>query len=220
MKLLLTSNGLSNQLITNALSELVGKPPSETKIAFIPTAMNVDEGDKGWFINHLATIKEQNFKDIDVVDISALPLDIWKPRLEQADVLFFGGGNTSHLMHWIVESGLKDLLPEWMKTKVWAGISAGSMVTNRMVSLSDKDKKIYYEEDFGYKNEEGLGFMDFYIRPHLNSSDFPLARKAYLESMMKEINAKIYALDDMSAIKVVDDRIEIVTEGEVLVLKN
>jgi len=78
MKLLLTSNGLSNQSIAKALFDLVGKPAAETSIAFIPTAMNVGSGDKEWFIDDLYNIKKQGLKNIDVVDISALPKNIWE----------------------------------------------------------------------------------------------------------------------------------------------
>lgn len=218
MKFLLTSNGLSNQKIADALFELVGKSPSEMTIAFIPTAMNIGEGDKDWFVDDLMNIKKQGLACLDVVDISALPIEIWKPRLEAADVLFFSGGNTSHLMRWIVESGLKELLPEFLKTKVWAGISAGSMVTNPTLALSSNDKKIYYEEVTGYRSDEGLGYVDFYVRPHYNSPYFPKANKEYLEQIAVDFDAKIYALDDMSALKVVDNIVEIVSEGDFLVL--
>ncbi len=218
MKFLLTSNGLSNQSIANALFELVGKPAGETKIAFIPTAMNVGRGDKGWFIDDLHNIQKQGCAEVDIVDISALPKEIWQPRLENADVLFFSGGNTSHLMRWIKESGLEDILPELLQTRVWAGISAGSMVTNPTLALSSKDKKLYYEESFGYKSEEALHFVDIYVRPHLNSKDFPHVRKEYLESIAQEVGKPIYALDDESALKITGDQIEVVTEGEYLKL--
>ncbi|MEK7552668.1 MAG: Type 1 glutamine amidotransferase-like domain-containing protein [Patescibacteria group bacterium] len=218
MKLLLTSNGLSNQSIAKALFGLVEKPPSETKIAFIPTAMNVENGDKSWFIDDLANIKNQDVGRIDIVDISALPKEIWQSRLEDADVLFFSGGNATHLLRWIKKSGLEKLLPEWLKTKVWVGISAGSMVTNPTLALSSKDKKIYYEETVGYKNEKALGFVDFYIRPHFNSPDFPQANREYLLEVAREIPNTIYALDDLSAVKVVDGKAEIISEGEYLVL--
>lgn len=218
MKFLLTSNGLSNQSIAGALFELVGKKPEDTTIAFIPTAANVEVGDKGWLINDLLAIKEQNFKSADIVDISALPKESWEPRLRSADILFFSGGNTSHLMRWINESGLAGLLPELLQKKVWVGISAGSMVVNPTLALCSKDEKIYYEENFDYKNEEALNFVDFYIRPHLNSSHFPHARKEYLEEVAKEFSATIYALDDQSALKYDDGKIEIISEGEWLKL--
>ena len=218
MKLLLTSNGLSNQSIAKALFDLVGKPAAETSIAFIPTAMNVGSGDKDWFVNDLYNINKQGLKNFDIIDISALPKDIWLPRIEAADVLFFSGGNSFHLMRWINESGLAELLPELLKTRVWAGISAGSMVTNPTLALSSKDKKIYYEEKFGAVTEKALDFVDFYTRPHFNSPDFPQANKEYLEDMAKDFPDTIYALDDDSALKFVDGKVEVVTEGEYLFL--
>lgn len=214
MKLLLTSNGLSNQLIANALFELVGKPVNEISLVFIPTSMNIEPGDKSWFINDLQNFKKQGFKMIDIVDISALPKDVWLPRLEIADVLFFSGGNTTHLMYWMNESGLKDMLPELLKTKVYAGISAGSMITNPDTALSNPDKKIYYEENYGYTSEKGLGLIDFYTRPHFNSPSFPKASREYIQKIADETGKTIYALDDQSAIKVVDGAIEIISEGE------
>ncbi|MDD2516348.1 MAG: hypothetical protein PHF26_03980, partial [Candidatus Gracilibacteria bacterium] len=51
MKLLLTSSGLTNNSIVNALFELTEKKAEETSIVFIPTASNVELGDKGWLID-------------------------------------------------------------------------------------------------------------------------------------------------------------------------
>ncbi len=216
MKLLLTSDGLANDSISNALFEMVGKPASETTIVFIPTAMNVGRGDKAWFIKDLYNIKKQGFKFIDIVDISALPRKNWQPRIEAGDVLFFSGGNTSHLMYWLKESGLAEMLPELLKTRVYVGVSAGSMVTNPTLALSSDDKKIYYEEEFGYKSEDALNFVDVYIRPHYNSSDFPNAKKEYIKKIAQEKGKIIYALDNQSALKIIDRNIEVITEGEYL----
>jgi dipeptidase E len=217
MKLLLTSNGLSNPSIANALFALVGKPASEISLAVIPTAMNVETGGKGWFIDDLNNFQKQQFKSIDIVDISALPKNVWLPRLENADVLFFMGGNTSHLLHWMNKSGLADILPELLQTKVYAGISAGAMVINPTLALSSKNEKMYYAETFGYTNEQALGLVDFYIRPHLHSRHFPRVNKESLTQIAQEFPAKIYALDDMSAVTVVDGKIDVVSEGEFLV---
>jgi dipeptidase E len=216
MKLLLTSNGLSNQSIAKALFELVGKPAAETTIVFIPTAMNVARGDKGWFINDLYNIKKQGCKFVDIVDISALPKDIWQPRIEEADVLFFSGGNTSHLMYWLKESGLAEMLPELLKTKVYAGISAGTIVTNPTIALTSDEKKIYYKEKFGYESEEALHFVDIYTRPHYKSSNLSNERKEYFEKIAQETQKPVYLLDDHSALKIIGDQIEVITEGEYL----
>jgi len=150
MKLLLTSGGITNKSIAKALFELVGKKPEETTLAFIPTAANVGSSDKGWLIDDLYNLKQQNLKSIDIVDISALPEKVWLPRLEAADILFFSGGDTSHLMNWLEKSGLAKLLPDLLKTRVYAGISAGSIVAAPSLALSSKDKQLYYEKEFGY----------------------------------------------------------------------
>lgn len=218
MKLLLTSNGLSNNSIAKALFELVGKSPEETTLVFIPTASNVVVGDKGWLINDLMNIKKQNFKSIEITDISSVDETIWKPSLERADILFFEGGDTYHLMRWLNQSGIAKLLPQLLEDKVYVGVSAGSMVTNPDLSL--KLSQIVYEEDMTETQElEGLDFVDFYFLPHLNSSYFPKMRKEIIETVAQKIERTIYALDDHSALKIIDGNIEIMSEGEYLVIK-
>ena len=216
MNLLLTSGGLTNESIAAALLDLAGRSASELSVAFVPTASNVEVGDKGWLIDDLKNIQKQGFNSVDIVDISALPREIWQPRLEAADVFVFGGGNSFHLMHWINVSGLGELLPELLKTRVYVGISAGSMVMSKDLSLS-QSQRLYYEDLDRTEEMKGLGFVDFFTRPHLNSPHFTKIRKEYLEELAQEIPETIYALDDDSAVKVIDGDIEVVSEGECLV---
>lgn len=220
MKLLLTSNGLLDKAIAKALFDLVGKKPGQTKIVFIPTAANIEKGGKEWLINDLYNIKKQKVKFIDVVDISALPKKIWLSRLRNSDVLFFSGGNTSHLMYWLEKSGLDKLLPGMLKTRVYAGISAGSIVTAPTLELSSKDKKLYYERNFGYRNKKALGFVNFHVRPHLNSPHFPNVRAKKLKEVAKITKEPIYALDDLTAVKVSGRKIEVVGRGKYLILNS
>lgn len=215
MKLLLTSGGLTNQSISDALFNLVGKKPQDTSLVFIPTASHAEKGDKSWLINDLINLKNQNFKQIDIGDISAVGPEIWRPRLEEADVLFFEGGNTFHLMHWLNQSGLSTLLPELLKTKVYVGVSAGSMVTNPDLSL--KLSQIVYGEDLDKtENMLGLNLVDFYFLPHLNSQYFPNLRQDKIQDAISGLTKKIYALDDQGAIQIVDGQIKIITEGQYL----
>lgn len=217
MKLLLTSGGLTNKSISRALFELIGKDPEDTSLVFIPTASNVESGDKGWLIEDLINLHNQKFKSIAIVDISAVPENIWRPQMEEADVLFFEGGNTYHLMEWINKSGLSKLLPEFLKTKVYVGLSAGSMVACPDLSL--KHSKIIYDENLNKKDIlPALNLVDFYFLPHLNSKHFPKVNEKNLREVSKDITRKIYALDDMSALKIIDGEVEIVSEGEYLIL--
>lgn len=213
MKLLLTSGGLTNKSIADALFDLVGKKSEDTSLVFIPTASNVEPGDKGWLINDLINLKKQNFKSIDIADISAVEEKIWKPKMEEADVLFFEGGNTYHLMEWINKSGLASLLPELLKSKVFVGVSAGSMVVCKIIAIKISQK--LYQEDLD-KNYDmpGLNFVDFYVLPHLNSPYFDKLNEYFTKETVKEMAEKIYILDDNSALKVVDGKVEVISEGK------
>ncbi|MFA6250451.1 MAG: Type 1 glutamine amidotransferase-like domain-containing protein [Candidatus Shapirobacteria bacterium] len=167
MNLLLTSDGITNPLLAQALLDLVGWPFAQTSLAFIPTAANVEVGDKTWLINDFQNLKNLGFSSIDIVDISSLPPGLWQPRLENADILVFGGGNTFHLIYWLRQSGLAKLLPKYLKTKVYMGISAGSMVVSKSIFLTS-DKPVYDQDRLGVVDDSGLNLVDFYVRPHFD----------------------------------------------------
>lgn len=215
MKLLLTSAGITNKTIADALVKLLGKKIEDSKIVFIPTAANVEIGDKGWFIDNLTQLRNLNFKEIEIADISAVSESMWRPKIEGADVLFFSGGMTSYLMEWLNKSGLTRLLPDLLKDKVYVGVSAGSIVTNPDLAL--KISQIIYGEDLDQTTDiPGLNFVDFYFLPHLDSVHFPDLRKENIEhyAMNTQMKRKIYALDDASALTVVDGKVEMVSEGK------
>lgn len=215
MKLLLTSAGLSNKSISDTLQEMVGKPFKELNLVFIPTAANVEKGDKGWLIDDLSNCKKLGFASVDIVDIAAVPKETWQPRLNEADILIFGGGNDFYLMDCLKKSGLAEILPQMLETRIYVGISAGSMVTAKKLP-SRELQALYYEEDVGVeiKDDNGLGLVDFQILPHSNSPDFPDLNAEKLETLTRDVSNSIYALDDNSAIKFVDNEITVVSEGQ------
>ena len=137
MKLLLTSNGIANKSIARSLRKLLGKPFSKSKLIFIPTASNFSDGDKQYLINDLHNIAKLGFKKINILNIDAMPQEkIWRPRIEEADVILIGGGNTFYLMRWLKKSGLSKALPQLLKKKIYVGISAGSIVTGPNLKLA------------------------------------------------------------------------------------
>jgi dipeptidase E len=212
MKLLLTSAGLSNTSIVNALLELTECPLNELNLAIIPTASNIEWGDKSWLINDYINCQNLGFKSIDIVDISALSQEMWLPRLEKADVLLFEGGNSFHLIHWIKKTGLSEHLPVLLETRAYVGISAGSMVACKSLDLSTSER-LYNEAVGEGSTDEGLGYADVLMRPHLNSPYFPNVTIENLEVLAREFPEEFYALDDNSAIKIVDGKIDVVSEG-------
>jgi len=219
MKLLLTSGGITNKSIARALFDLVGKKPEDTSLVFVPTASNLEKGDKSWLINDLVNLKKLRLKSIDIADISAVGKEIWLPKIEEADILFFEGGDSYHLMEWMNKSGLTKTLPELLKSKVYVGLSAGSMITSKDLAL--KQTQILYGEDLDRREDmAGLSFVNFYFLPHLNSPHFNLRVEDNIREAIKDIQEKVYAMDDQGALKIVDEKIEIISEGKYLIFNS
>lgn len=222
MKLLLTSNGLSNDSIAKAFQDLIGKEPKDAKVAFIPTAANAERSNKDWLIDDLYRIRSRGYQ-VDIIELTALTREELYEALNSTDAIFVGGGNTFYLSYWMQKSGLFELLPKLVETIVYAGISAGSMVAGQSLVLSSQAQsnlEAFADKDYdeigprGQSAGETLNLVDFIFRPHLNSRFFTLARVDVLKEKVKGLNKEVYALDDSSALKIVDGDIEVVSEGE------
>ena len=111
MKLLLTSYGITNSSIANALTELIGKQPSESKIAFIPSGDNTKRGDKSWMVGHINKFIEAGYY-VDLIELTALEPDAIKSAFEDVDAIVVGGGNCFYLSYWMQKKGIFDFLPQ------------------------------------------------------------------------------------------------------------
>lgn len=212
MKLLLTSAGLANNDIRNALAALSVKPLQEATLAFIPTAANVEGGDKQWLIKDLNDCVQAGFKEIDIVDISALAKEQWLPRLQAADIIEVGGGNTAHLVHWMKQSGLDKQLPNLLENRVYVGISAGSMATAPRI-LEKSLQELFEEESVEGSTDEGLNLVDFLVIPHVNSPYFSHVTLENIEKVYTQTKQPLYAIDDNVAIQVIDGQVTSIGEG-------
>lgn len=212
MKLLLTSAGFTNKSIVSALTTLVGRPFNSLSLAFIPTAANVEEGSKDWLIDDLVNCKKLGFASVDIVDISALPPAVMLSRLEKSDIIFVGGGNSFHLMSWVIKSGLGESLPEMLKTKIYVGLSAGSCITAKWWS-NKWENELYGERSESIERFNCLGLVDFLVFPHLGQEMFPKVNLQTLEVIAKAEGKPVYVLDDNSAVTVNREDISVVSEG-------
>ena len=217
MKLLLTSAGVKNPSIREALVGLLGKPIEDSTALCIPTGMYghpmVGPGERAWqFISGRSDnpMTELGWRSVGVLELTALPsLDAeqWVPRVREADVLLVAGGDVLYLCHWMRESGLADLLPSLTET-VWVGLSAGSMVLTPEVG----DDFIQWRPPAG--DERTLGLVDFSICPHVNGEGKPGNTMAEAEAWAAGISGPAYVLDDETAIRVVDGVVDVVSEGQ------
>jgi dipeptidase E len=215
MRLLLTSAGIKNASIHDALVDLLGKPIAESSALCIPTAAygHPLTPRVAWrFISGQeprTPMCELGWKSLGVLELTALPsIDEkqWIGLVQETDVLLVGGGDALYLCHWMRESGLADLLPSLSET-VWAGLSAGSMV---MTPRIGEDFVVWRPPAGG---DRSLGIVDFSIFPHVDHEDLPENTMANAEKWAAEIAGPAYAIDDETAIKVTDGTVEVITEG-------
>jgi dipeptidase E len=215
MNLLLTSAGISNDSIHNALVDLLGKPIAECNALCIPTAVYAIPGGAGhaWrLINGQATtpLCALGWKSVGVLELTALPSiadELWVPLVQEADALLVGGGDPLYLCYWMRQSGLANLLPS-LRAAVYVGVSAGSMVMAPSVG-----------EDFvGWRPPTGgdstLGLVDFALFPHLDHERFPENSLANAERWAAGMPVPAYAIDDQTAITVIDGVVDVVSEGQ------
>jgi len=215
MKLLLTSGGVKNSSIHNALLELLGKPIAEANALCIPTA----EYGHPWctpasawrFVTGKtpAPMCDLGWKSVGLLELTALPSigkERWVPWVREADVLLVDGGDATYLCYWMQQSGLADLLPSLHET-VWVGVSAGSMVMTPRIG----DYFVSWKSPTG--GDRTLGVVDFSIFPHLGHELMPDNNMANAEKWAAEIAGPAYAIDDETAIKVVDGAVEVISEG-------
>ena len=214
MKLLLTSGGVSNQSIRDALADLLGKPIAESTALCIPTAMYGMPGTAVMAWRQIAgqtstPMVELGWKSMGMLELTALPsIDEkdWVPMVRETDALLACGGDVLYLHHWMRESRLADLFPSLSDT-VYVGLSAGSMVMASHVG----------QEFVGWKpavgGDSALGVVEFSIFPHLDNVMCPENTMADAEKWAARVPAPGYAIDDETAIKVVDGAVEVVSEG-------
>jgi dipeptidase E len=215
VKLLLTSGGVTNASIRDALVGLLGKPVADATALCIPTAQwghpVCGPVSARGFVCGLppwGSMTSMEWKSLGLLELSALPTigaERWVPWVREADVLLADGGDATYLCHWMRQSGLADLLPSLPET-VWVGVSAGSMVMTPRIGA-----------DFvnwpSAPDDRALGVVDFSIFPHLGHPLMPDNTLDEAERWAVGIDGPAYAIDDETAIKVTDGTVEVVSEG-------
>ncbi|MFF4964143.1 Type 1 glutamine amidotransferase-like domain-containing protein [Streptomyces sp. NPDC003674] len=216
MKLLLTAAGITNASIQDALVRLLGKPIAESDALCIPTAgyghpMGSPAG--AWrFISGQSRLPmcDLGWKSLGVLELTALPsigAERWVPWVQETDVLLVNGGDALYLAHWMRQSGLADLLPS-LSEKVWVGLSAGSMV------MAPRIGEYFVEWTAPTGDDSALGVVDFSIFPHVDHPALPENTMAEAEKWAAGLSNPAYAIDDDTAITVVDGAVEVVSEGK------
>ena len=220
MKLLLTSGGVSNASIHDALAGLLGKPIEESTALFVPTAVYPFPGGPGMAhraICGTASIPlcELGWKSLGVLELTALPSiqeESWVPAVRETDALLVWGGNVLYLCYWMRRSGLADLLPAL--DSVYVGVSAGSIaLTPYNCDAESNLKYVPAGSDQAADADRALGLVDFALRVHLDREGFDDASLDAVEQWARGTPAPTYAIDDETAIAVANGTVDVVSEG-------
>lgn len=216
-KLLLTSAGIRNEVLRSAFADLVGRPFGRSAVAVIPTASFAAPGHHGWLIENLNRLYGLGWREFSVLDVNGLPGQMVLDRLRRSDVVYVEGGNPYHLASRIIASGLAAEMAAIIESKVYVGVSAGSMIFSR--HLSERTGEAFGEQEDlrilgGAPARSPFGLFDWYLMPHLNSPDLPYGTLRWFEKAAARLDFPVYALDDDSAVRVRGDEIDVVSGGQ------
>ncbi len=225
MKLLLTDSGITNDSIRQALETMLGKPIAESRLVFVPTALYAMPGGMGYVWEILQGLADMGWDALSVLELTTLPSTpeaCWVPTMEAADAIMVSGGNTGYLSYWMHESGFAQRLPAFLADMVYIGFSAGSQVVTHSLQFDPDtlaEKGVYYDAAYDEAappragSHKTLKLVDFVIRPHVNSDDFPNITFENMEKAATALEVPMYVIDEQTAIAVTDGRVEVVSEG-------
>lgn len=193
---------------------MLGKPISEATALCIPTAIYaLPDGSKhAWgFVSGdgETPMVELGWKSMGVLELTALPSikqEYWIDLVKQTDVFLVNGGDPLYLAYWMKQSGFADLIPTL--DAVYVGLSAGSMVITPRIG----------EEFVGWispeQNDVTLNLVNFSIFPHLDHVDLPDNTMPIATKWASKLDNPAYVIDDQTAIRVVNNEVEVISEGK------
>ena len=216
MKILLTSQGVTNASIRGALVELLGKPIEESNALCIPTGVAAFPGGPSHVYSfiaggHAPEMCGLGWKSLGVLELTALPsirTEYWHAAVQETDALLVWGGSPLYLCYWMRESGLADLLPSLRPELVYVGVSGGAMV-----ATPDFGGAHYDDSEPLTASDQALGLVDFSVFPHFESKEQTDITLPLIERWAARLSVPAYAIDDDTAISVVDGKAGVISEG-------
>jgi len=133
-----------------------------------------------------------------------------REKIEWADIIYVGGGNTLKLMNRFRRYGVDTLLKvAYSQNKVLCGLSAGAIC---WCDYGNSDSRKFYSKDKKLLKVKGLGFLHVLLCPHFDVQPY---RKTSLKEMMKTTyKIPALALENGAAIEVIDNKFRIITSME------
>ncbi|MBI3342885.1 Type 1 glutamine amidotransferase-like domain-containing protein [Candidatus Gottesmanbacteria bacterium] len=199
-RLFLTSSGSA---VAQDISKKIGKKSRGMRLAFIDTATEVEEGDKGWLRDDRAALVSVGFDLFDYTLTGKISRHL-HDDLAGVDVVFLEGGNQFYLLQQIQQSGFAPVIRALInKGVIYIGSSAGSQVAGP--DLYPTYRPDHVKKAPLLKGYQGLGLVNFVVFPHWGSKSF---KDLYLNFRM------MHAYTTKHKIILLTDRQYIRVEGE------
>ena len=183
----------------SSVGSLIKEEIDNKKVAFIPTA-SLHEGYTG-YVGSARKLFKKLGASVTEIDISTEAYSTIQAVFEDADVIYFTGGNSFFLMDQLRKTETNELLKkELANGKLMIGESAGAIICAPTIQyIEQMDEK---PEDYSQEDNEGLDLIDFYVLPHYLTAPF----KKITERIMAEFSdLNICAINNHQAIIVNDE---------------
>ena len=183
----------------SSVGSLIKEEIDNKKVAFIPTA-SLHEGYTG-YVGSARKLFKKLGASVTEIDISTEAYSTIQAVFEDADVIYFTGGNSFFLMDQLRKTETDELLKkELAKGKLMIGESAGAIICAPTIQyIEQMDEK---PEDYSQEDNEGLDLIDFYVLPHYLTAPF----KKITERIMADFSdLNICAINNHQAIIVNDE---------------
>ena len=210
MRMLLTSNGVSNALIRDTLVDLLGKPIADSRVVVVIDAILGFPGDSSTLVDHLEGLRSLGWAEFDVASLFAGPPALVESRLRSADMILGYGGSNLWLAHAWTATGLAPVLAELLDQKVYVGWSAGSMIFPRLLGrwpedFDDEDELVMFGLDAA---APAVPLFDWFFMGHLGADWMPAGSEERAARGAARTLQAVWFIDDDSALLVRDPAAE------------
>jgi len=206
MRMLLTSSGIRQGPVQDALVDLLGKPLADSRIVVVLDAILPFPGDKSLMLKHLEQHRSLGWAEFDVLSLFSGPRSVIESRLRSADVVLCYGGSNHWLAHAWTATGLAPVLRELLDEKVYVGISAGSMIFSRLhaaaVDAFDDHEEVQMLQLASVA--PAVPLFDWFVLHHLGAAFLPDNPVDWAAEGAVRLGAPVWFLDDDSALLIRD----------------
>jgi len=179
------------------------RPATETKLGFITTASEVEEGDKTWLSEDRQALVDAGF-EVQNYSVTGKTKDEVETDLANFDVICMDGGNTFYLLQQLQKADCMDVIRDFVAAgKTYIGSSAGSLVAGPDIEPAWRPDEMENAKEV--QGSKGLGLVDVVTLPHWGADHF---REVYLSHRMKHAyntKQKIILLRDNQYLRVTAD---------------